>query len=218
MTTIQRSIEMGDAEVVIVRTGGGCTVQGYDGDRVLAESESRSGMNIRVVVRVDRFELFRGEWGDRSGASVKTGDDAVEVNTGGSCVVKVPFDVALKVYTGRSATIERVRGPVLVNAGWDVHTTGVGLLQSCNAGGRMDIDCERLAEDNAKFNAGKDIRLRVRDLDDVTVRVNDMGGYWEGAIGEGIDEVRLKSGGVVTLVTDKVVHGQVLGRIEKPES
>jgi hypothetical protein len=216
---LMRSIELGDAETLIVRAGQNCTVRGYDGDRVLAECDNHHwGMNIRVVVKVDRFELFRGQWGTPQGTIVKAGDDAIEVNAGGSCTVKVPAHCAVTVYAGRHASVEGVQGPVLVNAGGDVRVTASDALAACNAGGQMTLDAARLAGGDVRFSAGSDLRFHVRDLDDAVVMVNDMGGYWEGVIGDGTDALRLKSGGAVTLVTDRPVRGRVLGNIEAPRA
>jgi hypothetical protein len=216
---IQRSIELGDAEDVIVRAGQNCTVQGYDGDRVLAECDNHQwGMNVRIVVKVDRFELFRGQWGTQRGARITAGEDAIEVNAGGSCTVMVPAGCAVTVYAGSHASVEGVQGPVLVNAGGDVRINAAGLLAACNAGGEMDLSAERLTADEMTFSAGKDLRIHVRDLDDAAILVNDLGGYWEGVIGNGTDTVRLKSGGAVTLVTDRPVRGKVLGNIEAPRA
>jgi hypothetical protein len=214
---IQRSIELGDAEAIIVRAGQNCTVRGYDGERVLVESDNHHwGMNIRIVVKVDRFELFRKQWGTPQSAKVKAGDDVVEVNAGGSCTVMVPAHCAVTVYAGNHAAVEGMQGPVLVNAGGDVRVNTAGLLDACNAGGHMVLDAERLTASDMRFNAGKDIRIHVRGLDDAAIMVNDMGGYWEGFIGDGTDALSLKSGGAVTLVTDRPVHGKVLGNIERP--
>lgn len=192
-TVLQRSIEAGDAPVVIVRGGTDCTIEGYDGNRVVAETESR--------------------WG---GLKLRERGEAIEVNAGGACTVRVPRNSEVKVYAGQHVTIESVRGPALVNAGGDIHIANVALLDSCNAGGRMTLDAERLTGDDPKFQAGKDIRLRIRDLSDMRVRVNDLGGYWEGFIGDGSATLWLKSGGVATLVTDQPVRGEVLGNIEVP--
>jgi len=196
---IQRSIEVseaGDASapVVIVRAGADCIIEGYEGSRVVAETESHiGGLNVR----------------ERKGA--------IEVNAGRSCMVKVPRHSSLKVYSGKHTRVDNVRGPVLINAGGDARTTNVTLLEPCNAGGSIDVDCDALTTDDAKFNAGKDIRMRVRQLTDARVKVNDAGGYWEGRIGTGRATLRLKCGGAATLVTDQAVSGKLLGNIEWPK-
>ncbi len=84
----------------------------------------------------------------------------------------------------------------------------------------MDLDCETLARDSCKFTAGRNLRLYVRDLHDATVQVDDLGGFWEGVIGNGHSRIRLQAGGDVTLVTDQPVRphapDQLLGQIEAP--
>lgn len=213
---IQRSIEADDAPVVVVRCGADCVIEGYDGNRVLAETDSQwGGINVRIVARAGNRTLFHGEWSSGR-PKITLNDDAIEVNVGGSCRVKVPASSSLKVYAGKHASVAGVDGPVGVNAGGDVRVSGVALLEPCNAGGEIDADCERLATDDAKFQAGRDIRLRVRDLADTYVRVNDLGGYWEGFVGDGSATLWLKCGGVATLVTDQAVRGEVLGNIERP--
>ena len=194
---IQRSIEVGaeagGTPVVIVRGGSDCTIEGREGSRVIAETESHfGGLNVR----------------ERAGA--------IEVNAGGACTIRVPVNSAVKIYSGKHAKVTDVHGPVVINAGGSVHVSGVWLLEPCNAGGSIDVDCERLTTDDAKFNAGKDIRIRVRALDDTQVKVNDAGGYWEGVIGKGRATLRLKCGGAATLITEHEVKGKVLGNIERP--
>jgi hypothetical protein len=50
--------------------------------------------------------------------------------------------------------------------------------------------------------------------------IDDLGGYWEAILGTGRTNIRLKSGGDVTLVTDQDVIGQppydTFGKIERP--
>jgi hypothetical protein len=73
---------------------------------------------------------------------------------------------------------------------------------------------------NVQFKCGGDLRFHIHDLNNVRVRVRDLGGYWEARIGGGEKSVYLKSGGDVTLVTDQEVKplppNYILGRIEKP--
>lgn len=190
---IHRSIEIGEANTVVVRVGTDCTIEGYEGTRVLAETESR--------------------WG---GLNVRERDGVIEVGAGGACTVKMPAQLALKIYCGKHATVTHVRGPVLIQAGGHAQVANVELLDPANAGGDLDIDCERLTTTDTRMQAGKDIRIRVRDLTSAQVQVNDVGGYWEGQIGAGETLLRLKCGGVATLITDQPVSGRVLGNIERP--
>jgi hypothetical protein len=52
--------------------------------------------------------------------------------------------------------------------------------------------------------------------------IDDLGGYWEGIIGEGRTKIRLKAGGDVTLVTDRDMTSRspsdVLGNVERPNA
>ena len=57
--------------------------------------------------------------------------------------------------------------------------------------------------DDVKFTAGRDLRCYIRSVTDATFMLDDLGGYWEGIIGEGRTKIRLKAGGDVTLVTDR---------------
>lgn len=190
---IQRSIQAGEKPIVIVRGGTDCVVEGYDGERVIAETESR--------------------WG---GLNVRERGNAIEVNAGGACTVKVPLRSVVKVYSGKHASVSRVHGPVLINSGGDARATGVTLMEPCNAGGHINVDCDALTTDDAKFNAGKDIRIHVHTLADARIKVNDAGGYWEGVIGDGRATLRLKCGGAATLITEHDVRGKLLGNIERP--
>jgi hypothetical protein len=82
----------------------------------------------------------------------------------------------------------------------------------------MDLECEALADDEVKFTAGRDLRFHVHDLTHAKIMVSDLGGYWEGVIGDGGRKIRLTAGGDVTLVTNQQVEGQppnyILGNIE----
>lgn len=202
--------------MVIIRCGANCAVEGYDGTRVMAETDSRwNGISMRIVVRVGNHTLFHSEWSSK-GSKITGSDDAVEVNVGGSCRVKVPASSSLKIYAGKHASVASVHGPVLINAGGDARAIGVGSMEPCNAGGTIEVDCERLTADDAKFNAGNDIRIRVRSLSDARVMVNDAGGFWDGEIGNGRTTVRLRCGGAATLITEHEVRGKILGNIERP--
>jgi hypothetical protein len=116
--------------------------------------------------------------------------------------------------------VRDIRGRVTVYAGRDARLRNVQTLVHVTAGRTMDLECESLAGENGKFTAGRDLRWYVRDLTDATFMVDDLGGYWEGIIGDGRRRIRLQAGGDVTLVTQEEVKGQppdyVLGNIEQP--
>lgn len=203
---LQRSIAIEAAPqtaanaAVIVRAGWDCHIEGYDGTRVIAETdESRMGLNLRT--------------------KRDAGHEAIEVHFGGSGRVRVPFNSRITIHAGRDAHVQQVRGPVLANVGGSLHVRACGLLMPCNAGKNMDIDCERLPEGDARFHAGDDLRFYVRELTDARLKVNDGAGYWEGQIGDGRSSrpsIRLKCGGSATVVTALPVRGKILGHIEQP--
>ncbi len=66
----------------------------------------------------------------------------------------------------------------------------------------MNVDCQTMIGSNVNFSSGGDLRFHVVDLTSLSLRVKDLGGYWEARIGDSEKSVYLKSGGDVTLVTD----------------
>jgi hypothetical protein len=192
----QRSIQAGLTPNVTVRAGGDVTVTGLEGDRVLATTEGRWGLKV-----------------ERRG-------DVIEVQLGGSGEVRTPLGSNVKVYAGKSAEVRDIQGSVTTYAGRDLRTRNVHTLVHASAGGAMDLDCETVEGDDVKLEAGGDVRCHIRQLTDATLMINDLGGYWEGLIGDGRVKVRLKAGGDVTLVTDQEVSAQppdyVVGTIERP--
>jgi hypothetical protein len=109
---------------------------------------------------------------------------------------------------------------VAIYTGGDVRARKVGAVSHVSTGGAMDVECEALEGDEVKFSAGRDLRCYVRGLKDARLMVNDLGGYWQGVMGEGSVRLRLNAGGDVTVVTDQEVAGQppdyVVGRVEIP--
>ena len=194
---LQRSIEapLESACVVIVRASWDCQIEGYDGTRIIAETDNAL-----------------------AGMQMKPKRNALEINFGGSGRVRVPFNSQLTIHAGRDATVQNVRGPVLANVGGSLHVTGCVVLMPCNAGKHMDIDCESLIEGDVRFHAGGNLRFHVHTLVEGRIMVNDGAGYWEGRIGAGLTPVRLKCGGSFTLVTEQPVSGTVLGHIEGPRA
>jgi hypothetical protein len=146
--------------------------------------------------------------------------EVTEVGIGSSGQVYVPVGSHVKVYAGKSVEVRDIRGDVAVYAGGDVHTRTVHMLVHATAGGAMDLECESVEGDEVKLSAGRDVRCYIRGLTDAKLMINDLGGYWEGVIGEGRTKVRLTAGGDVTVVTDQEVVPQppdyVLGRVERP--
>jgi hypothetical protein len=149
-------------------------------------------------------------------------DDAIQVQIGGDATVRVPYGSTVKIYAGRSVDAHNLRGRVSVYAGHDVRLRDVHTLVHVSAGRAMDLDCETLAGENVKLTAGRDLRFYVHDLDNARIVVDDLGGDWEGVIGDGRRRIRLQAGGDVTVVTDRPVKAQspdeVLGHIELPPS
>ena len=227
----QRSIVAGLNPTVIIRAGADVTVEGIDGDRVLAETPGRSGLQVRKASESEwaRLRAKVGEKvlfdlrADLPKAWRKDSDpDAIEVQVGGSGRVQVPQGSHVKLYTGRNAALHNVQGQVTVYSGRDAQLRGAGTLVHASSGGALDIDCQAVAGDELKLQAGRDLRCYIHTLDSARVLVSDLGGPWEGLIGDGRVTLRLKSGGDVTLVTEHEVRAQgpdfVIGRIEKPPS
>jgi hypothetical protein len=215
---------------VVVKAGGDVQVEGWDEERVSADSDSRWGLKVerrreseigRVRARIGERVLFDMHI-DPIGRKKEERAEITEVEIGGSGTVRVPRGSKVKVYAGKSVTLSDVQGAVTVYAGWDVRLRRVHTLVHVSGGGALDLECETLAgEEEAKFSAGRDLRFYVRDLADARVIVNDLGGYWEGMIGDGARKIRLKAGGDVTLVTAQEVKAlppdHMLGNIESPK-
>jgi hypothetical protein len=224
-------MQAGSAPLVIVRAGLDVKIDGWDRDRVFAATthkyglklERRSGSalgHVRARAKIGDFILF-----DISGDLLKrAGDDetaeAIHAEAGGDAVVLVPYDSTLKVYAGRNVQLSDVHGSVTVYASRDVHLQNCGAVGPVSAGGALDVDCQALAGDRLKLTAGRDLRFYVHDLDNTRIVVDDLGGSWEGVIGDGSGRVYLNAGGDVTLVTDRPVVGlspdEMLGRVESP--
>lgn len=192
----QRSMLVGWAPTVVIRAGGEVQVAGWDGDRLEAETEGRWGLQVRP----------------RGGA--------VEVQIGGSGVVRLPFGSTVTVYSGKSADVRDVRGRLTVYAGGSAFLREVSTVVHVSGGGIVDVTAERVEGGDVKLTAGGHLRCAIGDLHDRRLLVRDLGGRWEGVIGEARAALRLEAGGDVTLVTEQVVAAQpphyVLGRIERP--
>lgn len=193
----QRSIHTGWTPIVIVHAGGNTQVEGWDSDRVQATTESRWGLKITRR------------------------DEAIDVQIGGSGKVYVPFGSTVKVYAGKTADIQNIHGCVSVYAGGKGYIRGVHTLGQTATGRALDIECEQIAGDDVAFSAGGDLHCFVRHLTDARLMITDLGGYWEGVIGDARTKIRLKAGGDVTLVTDRTIIAQppqyLLGKIERPD-
>ena len=227
----QRSILAGPNPAIVIKVGGSVTVRGVEGERVSASTGDRWGLQVeknkgnekqvaRARAAVGEHVLFDlrlklPNWEDKNPP-----DEIITVQMGGSGEVLVPFGASLKVYSGGDISVQAVRGLVDAYAGAGVGLHDVYCLGNASAGASMDLDCETMLATDAVFKSGGDIRFHVRDLAGARVRVKDLGGYWEAQIGAGEKSVYLKSGGDVTLVTDRPVEAlppnYVLGRIEKP--
>jgi hypothetical protein len=192
----QRSIQSGPTTIVIVRVGGTVRIEGREGERVVANTESRWGLKV-----------------ERRG-------DAIEVHIGGSGEVLVPLNSTVKVYAGKHIELRTIGGSATIYAGGKASLRAVNALAHASAGGALDIECERIEGRDLRCSAGGDLRCFIRNLRDAKLMINDLGGYWEALIGAGHAKIRLTAGGDVTLVTDQAVVAQpphyILGRIERP--
>ena len=225
----QRSIQAGLNPTVLIRAGGDVTLEGVEGDRVLAETPGRTGLKVsrRSETEFARLRAKVGETvlldlrADLPKAWRKDSDpDAIEVQLGGDGRVQVPRGSSVRVYAGHGVALRDVSGRVSVYCGRDARLRGAGTLLHASCGRALDVECQALGGDQLKLEAGGDLRLYVRELADARIVVSDLGGDWQGQIGSGRVTLRLKAGGDVTLVTEREVVAQgpdfVIGRIEKP--
>lgn len=226
----QRSIQAGANPTVIIRAGGDVEIEGRDDERVVASTDSRWGLQVeqgsespvaRMRARVGEHTLFDVAF---NGIGQKMNDDpnAIQVKLGGSGKVLVPSASIVKVYAGKNVVAQNIRGSVTVSAGGNAQLKNVHSLVFASAGGAMDLDCETLAQEDIKFSSGRDLRIYIHDLSNTKIIVNDMGGYWEGIIGDAQRKIRLNAGGDITIVTAQKVKGQpptyVIGNIETPST
>lgn len=192
----QRTIVAGITPNVIIKAVASVTVKGGDGDRVIAGTDGRWGL------KVERKK------------------ENIEVQIGNNGTVFVPLASNIKVYAGKNIDIQGVKGTVDGYAGLDLTVQDVHCLGHASAGGKMDVDSQTICDENISFSAGSDLRFHIQTLANAHIRVNDLGGYWEGRIGDGRQIITLKAGGDVTLVTDQEVEAlppnYILGKIERP--
>jgi hypothetical protein len=192
----QRSILAGVTPNVVIKAGASVSVKGYNDDRVLVETEDRWGLKV-----------------ERKG-------DYITVQLGSNGEVSVPLSSNVKIYAGKNIDAQGLKGQVDAYAGLHLTIRDVYCLGHASAGGKMDVDCQTICEENIAFSAGSDLRFHVQSLTNANFRVNDLGGYWEGRIGDGLISITLKAGGDVTLVTDQQVEAlppnYILGKIETP--
>jgi len=194
----QRSILAGAAPSIIVHAGADVIIRAVEGERVTAETNNMWGM------KVERKK------------------DDIKVEIGASGEVLVPLDSTLKVYAGKNITVEGLRGEVIAYAGWNLTLRGITRLVHAQAGGSMDLECQSLAGKEARFTAGRNLRIHIHDLASARIQVKDIGGEWEALIGSGELPLILKAGGDLTLVTDQQVVALppdfILGKIEHPQA
>ncbi len=223
----QRSIQAGKNQTIIIKVGGSVTVKGHDSQLVVAETSSKWGMSVerRSAAQIGRARAVVGEYvlfDLRLKRPDQKDEEIIEVQMGASGEVLVPFSSNLKVYAGKDIDVHAVQGQVDAYAGLNLVLQDVYCLGNASAGRSMDIDCQTLLGQDATFNAGRDLRFHILDLNSLRLRVKDIGGYWEALIDGGEKQVYLKSGGDVTIVTDQKVEAQppnyILGKIEKPSA
>ncbi len=233
----QRSMLAGPTPTVVVRAVGSVTVEGWESDRVQANSDSRWGVQIerRKAAHIGR-ERARAAIGDRVLFDITFDNpfnrsrrlpkdfqgEVIEVQLGGDGQVHVPRGSHLAIYAGRDAEVHHLQDRVTATAGRDLHIRDVQVLIHAAAGGDLDLDCAALEGDEFIFSAGRDLRFYIHDLTDARVMIKDLGTYWEALLGSGRLNIWLKAGGDVTLVTDQEVKPQppdyMLGNIERPGS
>lgn len=221
----QRSMMTGPAPVVVIKTTDSLVVEGWESERVQAESAARKGLKIetRRAGEVGRARAALGEQVlfdlriQKPGA--RQAGEVVEVTLGGEGKVQVPSGSYVKVYAGNHVEAKGIQGTLAIYAGGDARVRQANALAQISAGGSVDVECETVEGEEVKFEAGGDLRCDIRGLTDARVLVNDLGSAWEGRIGDGRVTVRLKAGGDVTLVTDQEVEGlppgYVLGQVER---
>jgi hypothetical protein len=205
------------------------TVAGWESDRVLADTEGRWGLKIerRSRSEIARLRARAGQWTlldlrvdpvRRQKGGVP--DEVIEVQIGGSGSVCVPLGSTVEVYGGKRIELRDLHGPAALYAGTDIHVREAHQVVHLSAGGSIDLECEDVVGTDLKFSAGRDLRCYIRNLSDARILVDDLGGDWEGLMGEGRIRLQLKAGGDVTLVTPHEAIGQPplyrIGRIERP--
>ena len=223
----QRSILAGQTPTVIVHAGADVHVEGWDNERVQAETQSHAGLKVERRSEAD-LARERAKVGEHVLFDIRlkkmsrkhdVPSDAIEVQIGGNGRVHVPLHSTLKVYAGRSADVQNIQGEVAASVGRNLSLHQVQVLVHAASGWSMDLDCDRLVKgDDFKFAAGRYLRFYIHDLTDARLMIYDLGGYWETAFGDGRIKIRLKAGGEVTLVTDRAITGELIGRIERPAS
>jgi hypothetical protein len=225
----QRSILAGQLPI-LVHAGTNVEVEGWDGDRVQAETDSRWGLQLERRSETE-FGRIRAQVGDFTLLDVGLDKDVInglrnvahseviDVKVHSDAKVWVPRNSILKIYAGKSVTAHHLQGPVDIFAGGSVTVSDLNLIGQVSAGRNIDLTCSELTPGPLKFTAGRDLRFNVATLQDVHLAIHDLGGKWEAAIGSGANRVHLKAGGDVTLVTDQELTAQaphyLLGKIEK---
>jgi hypothetical protein len=192
----QRSILAGQHPSITIHAGASVIVRGVEGERVIVSAS---------------------DWG---GVKLESSHGDVKVKLGFNGQVEVPFQSNVRVYAGLDGQVEGVSGDVGVVAGKNLVIRAAGRLTAASAGWTADIDCEKLSGEDIKLQAGRDLRLAVYSLPGARIRVTDLGGRWEGVIGDGRFRLTIVAGGDAILITDQPVSGvppdYILGHIEKP--
>ncbi len=224
----QRSIYAGKNPFVIIKAGTGVTVEGWDSEQVMAETSSRWGIKVekkseaeiaRARAAIGSHVLFDVRLNKPANKENQPPQEVIEVQIGSNGKVLVPLGSRVKIYAGTNAEASDLHGSLAIFAGGSVRVRSVHAMIHGSAGGAFDVECETVDGNEVKLEAGRDLRCYIRDLTSARVVVSDLGGNWEGKIGEGKVTLQLKAGGDVTLVTDQNVEPvppfNVLGQIEK---
>ena len=160
-----------------------------------------AGIGVRVT-GWDKGQVQVETDNRRPGMKLEGKSTTVEVSFGGSGEVRVPFGSRVSASAGR-----------------DVSISGVETVVEASAGHDVSLECRVIEGDKITFSCGHDLRCGIRELPSTTIDVHDAGGRWQGRIGGGRVQIRLRAGGVATLVTDEAVTALrrqgVLGNIER---
>lgn len=225
----RRSIFSGPTPSVIIKTGSSVVVEGWDGEQVVAESSARGALDVkarsseetaraRAVIGIQTIFDMRLKLPNHK--ETDEADTIIVVQIGGDGKVRVPHGSRVTIYAGKDAQVRDIQDKVAIYTGGDGYVRRVHALTNATTGGSLDLECETIAGDEAKYEAGRDLRCYVRSLVSARVFVNDLGGYWEGVIGAEKASLQLNAGGEAILVTNQKVTGvpphYLLGQIEEP--
>ena len=121
----QRSILAGQAPHVIVHAGGDVEVEGWDSDRITADTEGRWGLKVerrseseigRARAAVGDHVLFDVRLKVPGPLRKNALGDVTAVQIGGSGKVHVPLGSSVKIYAGKNVIVRDIQGRIAVYA------------------------------------------------------------------------------------------------------